>query len=82
MLSVAEGATATFLGSSEFTDNSIKIKQTGTVSCGVGCTTIGKGLSYVVKKGGAVHNKVRTWLGKRRGLGSVSLAVQCAFWGP
>ncbi|CBJ25812.1 asn/thr-rich large protein family protein [Ectocarpus siliculosus] len=57
VLSVAEGATATFMGTSEFSDNSVAVKQIGPVSCGDGCTRIGRGLSYIVKKGGAIHNK-------------------------
>ncbi|CAM9827986.1 unnamed protein product [Pylaiella littoralis] len=57
VLSVAEGATATFMGAANFTDNSIAIKQIGPISCGDRCTTVGPGLSYIVKKGGAVHNK-------------------------
>ncbi|CAM9828624.1 unnamed protein product [Pylaiella littoralis] len=57
VLSVAEGATATFVGAASFTDNSIAIKQIGPISCGDGCTRTGRGLSYIVKKGGAVHNK-------------------------
>ncbi|CAM9305642.1 unnamed protein product, partial [Ectocarpus fasciculatus] len=57
VLSVAEGATATFMGTSEFSDNSVAVKQIGPISCGDGCTTIGAGLSYIVKKGGAIHNK-------------------------
>ena len=46
------------MGTAEFTDNSIAVKQIGPVSCGDGCTRIGRGLSYITKKGGAVHNKV------------------------
>ncbi len=50
------------MGTSEFSDNSIAIKYLATVPCGDGldddCITIRKGLSYVAKKGGAVHNKV------------------------
>ncbi|CAM9677141.1 unnamed protein product [Ectocarpus fasciculatus] len=57
VLSVAEGATATFMGTSEFSDNSVAVKQLGEVSCGDGCFRTGRGLSYVVKKGGAIHNK-------------------------
>ncbi len=53
-----EGASATFMGTSEFSDNSIAIKQLDDVSCGDGCSSIGKGVSYVTTKGGAVHNKV------------------------
>lgn len=60
VINVGEGATATFMGTSEFSDNSIAVKQLGPVSCGEGCTTIGKGLSYVTTKGGAIHNKVHT----------------------
>ncbi len=48
------------MGTSEFSDNSIAIKQLGQVSCGDGCFTIIKGESYVTTKGGAVHNKVLT----------------------
>lgn len=58
VLSVEEGAAATFMGTSEFSDNTIINKQLGSVSCGEGCTTVSRGLSYVVKKGGAIHNKV------------------------
>ncbi|CBN76928.1 asn/thr-rich large protein family protein [Ectocarpus siliculosus] len=57
VLSVAEGATSTFMGTSEFSDNSVAVKQLGAVSCGDGCERTGRGLSYVVKKGGAIHNK-------------------------
>lgn len=53
-----EGASATFMGTAEFSDNSITIKQIGPISCGNGCIRIGRGLSYIVKKGGAIHNKV------------------------
>ncbi|CAN0176000.1 unnamed protein product [Scytosiphon promiscuus] len=45
------------MGSSEFNDNSVMIKQIGPISCGDNCTRIGRGLSYIVKKGGAIHNK-------------------------
>ena len=58
MLYVEEGATATFKGTAEFNDNSVVNKQIGPVSCGEGCTRTGKGLSYIAKKGGAIHNKV------------------------
>ncbi|CAN0128362.1 unnamed protein product [Scytosiphon promiscuus] len=57
VLSVAEGATVIFMGTSEFTDNSVLLKQLGPVSCGDDCLRIARGVSYVVKKGGAVHNK-------------------------
>ncbi|CAN0215543.1 unnamed protein product [Scytosiphon promiscuus] len=57
VLSVVDGATATFMGTAEFIDNSVLIKQIGPISCGDYCTRIGRGLSYIVKKGGAVHNK-------------------------
>ena len=59
VLNVAEGAKATFMGTAEFSDNSVLIKQLGTVSCGEGCTRVGPGQSYATKKGGAIHNKVR-----------------------
>lgn len=55
---MAEGATATFMGTAKFTDNSVAIKQIGPISCGDDCTRIARGVSYIVKKGGAVHNKV------------------------
>ncbi|CAN0459683.1 unnamed protein product [Ectocarpus sp. 12 AP-2014] len=45
------------MGTSEFSDNSVEMKQIGPVSCGDGCTRIARGLSYIVKKGGAIHNK-------------------------
>ena len=64
---MVEGATATFMGTSEFSDNSVAIRQIGPVSYGPGCTTIGRGLSYVTKKGGAVHNKVLLCVGRSRG---------------
>lgn len=44
------------MGSSEFSDNSNAIKHI--LPCGEDCSTIGRGLSYVSKKGGAIHNKV------------------------
>lgn len=58
VLSVAEGAKTTFMGNAEFAGNSIAIKQLGPVSCGPNCLRTARGESYVVKKGGAVHNKV------------------------
>ncbi|CAM9315204.1 unnamed protein product [Ectocarpus sp. 13 AM-2016] len=57
VLYVAEGATATFMGTSKFSNNSVAMKQIGPISCGEGCTRIARGLSYIVKKGGAIHNK-------------------------
>lgn len=57
VLYVDEGATATFMGTAEFTDNSVAVKQIGPISCDGGCT-IGPGISYIIKKGGAIHNKV------------------------
>ena len=48
----------TFMGTAMFIDNSILIKQLDPVTCGEGCTRTARGLSYVVKKGGAIHNKV------------------------
>lgn len=62
MLYVDEGATATFMGTSEFSENSIVNDQLGSVSCGEGCTRIARGVSYSVNKGAAVHNKV-SWCG-------------------
>ena len=58
VLYVDEGATATFMGTAEFTDNSVANEALEPVSCGEGCITISRGESYVVKKGAAVHNKV------------------------
>eukprot|EP00903_Cladosiphon_okamuranus_P018941 g17419.t1 len=55
VLSVAEGATDTFMGTSNFTDNSVVVKDLCDHDDCVGST--GRGLSYVIKKGGAVHNK-------------------------
>ncbi|CAN0273980.1 unnamed protein product [Ectocarpus sp. 6 AP-2014] len=45
------------MGTSEFSNNSVAVKQIGPISCGDGCTRISRGLSYIVKKGGAIHNK-------------------------
>eukprot|EP00903_Cladosiphon_okamuranus_P018939 g17418.t1 len=53
VLYVAEGATATFLGTADFQENYTDNK----VLCDEDCTQIGRGLSYVIKKGGAIHNK-------------------------
>ena len=58
VLYVDEGATATFMGTAQFSGNSIANKQLEPVSCGEGCTSISRGESYIVKKGAAVHNKV------------------------
>lgn len=58
VLSVAEGATATFVGTAHFQENYVQNKELGGVSCGEGCTRTGRGLSYIIKKGGAIHNKV------------------------
>ena len=58
VLNVAEGATATFLGTAEFNENYVTEKYLGPVSCGENCSRTGRGLSYIVKKGGAIHNKV------------------------
>lgn len=63
---MAEGATATFMGTSEFTDNSVLLKQLESVSCGENCTRTSRGRSYAVKKGGAIHNKVRTSFTEKR----------------
>ena len=57
VLHVAEGATATFMGASEFRNNSIAVRSTPT-SCGEGCQRI----VYDTKKGAAVHNKVLRYL--------------------
>lgn len=51
VLYVSEGTTATFLGASEFTGNSIMTRSCET-------TTECSQYEYVVKKGGAIHNKV------------------------
>eukprot|EP00752_Nemacystus_decipiens_P009969 g8891.t1 len=56
VLYVAEGATATFMGASEFSNNSVAIKQIGPITSGDSIIT-GRGVSYIVKKGGAIHNK-------------------------
>ncbi|CAM9416199.1 unnamed protein product, partial [Ectocarpus fasciculatus] len=56
VLSVAEGATATFMGTSEFSDNSVAAKQLGPVVEGNNFVT-GRGTSFIAKKGGAIHNK-------------------------
>ncbi|CAM9293134.1 unnamed protein product [Ectocarpus fasciculatus] len=45
------------MGTSEFSDNSVTVKQIGPISCGDGCERIARGVSYIVKKGGAIHNK-------------------------
>ncbi|CAM9839196.1 unnamed protein product [Ectocarpus sp. 12 AP-2014] len=45
------------MGTSEFSNNSVAMKQIPTTSCGDGCTGTVRGLSYIVKKGGAIHNK-------------------------
>lgn len=50
---MAEGATATFKGTANFSDNSIVMKD---ISDGACCSS--GGITYVAKKGGAVHNKV------------------------
>lgn len=54
VLYVAEGATATFMGTSSFTDNSVMEKTLEPISCGTSCSRT----NYVIKKGGAIHNKV------------------------
>lgn len=55
MLYVAEGATTTFMGVAEFSNNSISIKLLEPIYCGDNCGTV----VYVTKKGCAVHNKVQ-----------------------
>ncbi|CBJ29594.1 asn/thr-rich large protein family protein [Ectocarpus siliculosus] len=45
------------MGTSEFSNNSVAVKQFGRISCGDGCTRSERGLTYIVKKGGAIHNK-------------------------
>lgn len=57
VLYVQEGATATFMGTAEFKDNSVLTKALDTSGCASNCPD-GPGVSYLVKKGGAVHNKV------------------------
>ena len=54
-LSISEECTVTFMGTAKFIDNSVLIKQQ---ACGEGCSRFVRGQSYVVKKGGAIHNKV------------------------
>eukprot|EP00752_Nemacystus_decipiens_P015949 g14254.t1 len=58
VLYVDEGAATTFMGTSDFSDNSVANEQLGPISCGDGCTRTAQGESYIVKKGAAVHNKV------------------------
>ena len=48
----------TFMGTAKFMDSSVRVKQLSPVSCGPNCTLTAPGESYVVKKGGAIHNKV------------------------
>ena len=48
----------TFMGTAKFINNSVLNKQLDPVTCGEGCNTISRGESYVVKKGGAIHNEV------------------------
>ncbi|CAN0371499.1 unnamed protein product [Ectocarpus sp. 12 AP-2014] len=45
------------MGTSAFSNNSVAMKQIGPISCGDGCTRTARGLSYIAKKGGAIHNK-------------------------
>eukprot|EP00903_Cladosiphon_okamuranus_P007798 g7547.t1 len=55
VLNVAEGAKATFMGASEFSDNSISVEFSPL--CGNDCSDAGRGSGYIVKKGAAIHNK-------------------------
>lgn len=56
-LSIEEGARATFEGTAEFRDNSVLNRDIGPIEVESGFLTA-RGISYVVKKGGAIHNKV------------------------
>ena len=59
-LSVEEEATVTFKGTSEFRNNSVLNKFMGPIETEDGFLTA-RGISYAVKKGGAIHNKVHVW---------------------